>query len=82
MNAREAVFNSIHALGPTSVPESATLNDLHLDSLDQVELLMDLEDTLEIDNLGGEGFTFTGETTVAQIITLVKEAIDGNNYQS
>ena len=56
------------------ISETTTLDDLHADSLDQVELELALEDEFEI----GDGVgNLTGAATLASISAMVAGALNG-----
>ena len=56
------------------ISETTTLDDLHADSLDQVELELALEDEFEIGDGVGK---LTGAATLASISAMVAGALNG-----
>lgn len=80
-DARKITLDALEdACGVVPDHVDQTLSDLGLDSLDQVELLMELEVHL-VDVVDGD-FAFSGAHTVQQIIDLVKESQNGGDTTS
>lgn len=71
MNDSESlVHGALEDIGIDNINKEDTLDALGLDSLDQVDLLLSIEDTIGMSL--GDGTTLSGETTVADLIKIAE----------
>ena len=65
------IINEVMDVDPSQVTEDSTFESLHVDSLDMVEMICNLEDQMGIDFGEPEGLTTVGEL-VAYVDGLAK----------
>ena len=70
---REILVDYDTRIDKPKIEDSDTLNDLSLDSLDHVEVILDLEDDFDIEIPDD---SWTALTTVAELIEIVRKLIE------